>query len=114
MRIKQTIITSILVVLLLLGPPLLSGAAKRARQPVRIGVLAYRGADIAVKMWGPTADYLSRTIPSCSFSIVPLGFHEINAVVGRGDVDFVLANSSIYVELEALYGTNRIATMQNL
>lgn len=83
-----------------------------ALQPVRIGVLAHRGAEIALKMWGPTADYLSANIPQHSFAIVPLGFREIAPAVARGEVDFVLANSSIYVELEASYGVNRIATME--
>lgn len=88
--------------------------ADAAKEQVKIGVLAHRGAETALKMWTPTADYLTRNIPHRSFSIVPLDFHEIGPAVGRGAVDFVIANSSIYVELEALYGVNRIATMMNL
>ena len=87
--------------------------AEAADQQVKIGVLAHRGAETALKMWTPTADYLTKHIPRYSFSIVPLGFHEIGQAVARGDTDFVLANSSIYVELEARYGVNRIATLRN-
>jgi PAS domain S-box-containing protein len=87
--------------------------ADAAGQQVKIGVLAHRGADTALKMWGPTADYLTRSIPHYTFSIVPLSFHDVGPAVGRGDVDFVLANSSIYVELETRYSVNRIATLQN-
>jgi PAS domain S-box-containing protein len=87
--------------------------AAPALQPVKIGVLAHRGAATALKMWSPTADYLTSNIPQHSFVIVPLGFQEIVPAVARGEVDFVLANSFFYVELEARHGANRIATLRN-
>ena len=80
---------------------------------VRIGVLAYRGNEAALKMWSPTADYLTALIPGYSFVVVPLGFHEIGPSVKNNAVDFVLANTAIYVELEALYGITRLATLKN-
>ncbi|RKX27352.1 MAG: hypothetical protein DRP45_01305, partial [Candidatus Zixiibacteriota bacterium] len=43
-----------------------------------------------------------------------LGFDEVNPTVERGEVDFILANPSIYVELEYSYGASRIATLNNL
>jgi len=39
---------------------------------VRIGVLAFRGVDMAREMWTPTAHYLSRQLPDYAFQIVPL------------------------------------------
>lgn len=81
--------------------------------PVKIGVLAKRGVDRCLEKWGPTAEYLTTQIPDQSFIIVPLDFDEICPVVERGEVDFVLANSSFYVELEARYGANRLATLKN-
>ena len=81
---------------------------------VKIGVLAYRGHNEAIKMWAPTADYLSRKIPRYSFITVPLDFHEIGPAVEKGLVDFVLTNTSMYVELEALYGVSCIATLKNV
>jgi len=84
----SSLFAGILCIILLPGLCLVSHAAD-SRHQVKIGVLAYRGADTVIKMWTPTADYLSRTIPSYSFSIAPLNFHEINAAVGRGEVDFV-------------------------
>jgi len=80
---------------------------------VRIGVLAKRGVQVAVSQWQPTADYLSAQIPEHRFSIVPLDFDEIYSSVETGDVDFVLANSGFYVELEARYGASPIATLKN-
>lgn len=88
-------------------------AAETTLQPVKIGVLAHRGPATALTMWSPTVDYLASNIPQHSFAIVPLDFHEIGPAVARGEVDFVLANSSIYVELEARHGVNRIATLRN-
>ena len=80
---------------------------------VRIGVLAHRGYDETVKIWSPTAAYLAARIPRYSFEIVPLDFQQIGPVVKEGAVDFVLANTSIYVELEAAYGVTRISTLKN-
>lgn len=80
---------------------------------VRIGVLALRGPEIAMQMWGPTADYLQRRLPAHTFTIVPLGFDEIQLAVRQRRIEFVLANPSYYVELEALYGISPVVTMRN-
>lgn len=82
-------------------------------QEVRIGLLAKRGSAIDVQLWTATADYLSNHLPGYQFHIVPLDFTEIHDAVREGYVDFVLANSAFYVELEKLYGVNRIATLIN-
>jgi signal transduction histidine kinase/CheY-like chemotaxis protein len=82
--------------------------------PQKIGVLAIRGKDQCLKSWTLTAEYLSSQIPGHSFSIVPLSHNEINSSVERGEVDFILTNSSSYVELEYLFGANRIATLKEM
>lgn len=79
----------------------------------RIGVLAFRGVDLAYTMWSPTAKYLSEAIPETSFSIVPLTLDNIRQAVKSHDVDFILTNSASYAELEANYGITRIATLRN-
>ncbi|MCK4462038.1 MAG: PhnD/SsuA/transferrin family substrate-binding protein [candidate division Zixibacteria bacterium] len=81
---------------------------------VKIGVLAKRGVEKCQERWGPTADYLTENIPGYSFTIVPLTYDEVYPCVERGEVDFILANSSFYVELENYYGSSRIATLKNL
>ena len=83
-------------------------------QTVKIGVLAKRGVERCQAKWSPTAEYLTSKIQRHSFSIVPLDFDEIHPAVEKGEVDFVLANSSFYVRLEHLFGTSRIATLNNL
>lgn len=92
-------------------------AAAQSQSPergIRIGVLANRGVEHCLEQWSPTAAYLSAEIDGYSFKIVPLDFKEINQVVERGEVDFIFVNPANYVELEALYGVSRIATMENL
>lgn len=84
------------------------------QEKIKIGVLAYRGKDEALKRWGPTAEYLTSRLPGYSFTAVPLDFDEIGPAVGRGDVDYVIANPAIYVELEAKYGVTRMATLKTL
>lgn len=80
---------------------------------VRIGVLAKRGPQRCMEKWTPTAEYLTSEIPSCRFTIVPLGFDEIHTAVEHKEVEFILANPSLYVEMEILYGADRIATLKN-
>ena len=81
---------------------------------VKIGVLAKRGSLRCIENWYSTAEYLTAKIPDKIFMIEPLDFEQIYSAVENGKVDFVLANPSIYVELESLYGVNRIATLKNL
>lgn len=80
---------------------------------VKIGVLAHKGYDHCLQSWTPTADFLTAEISDTEFKIVPLKFEEINPSVQDGKVDFIIANSSIYVELEMKYWVTAIATMQN-
>ena len=81
---------------------------------IKIAVLALRGDAEALKTWGATAVYLNQAIPGYTFTIVPYDFNTIAAAAQNGEYDFVIANSSIYVELEARYGATCIATLQGL
>ena len=80
---------------------------------VKIGVLAIRGHELCIQKWSPTAEYLSARIPDKTFVIKLLDYDQIYSSVEKGEVDFILANSSFYVELEHWYGANRIATFKN-
>lgn len=93
---------------------LLFSSTYAQNKQVRIGVLALRGAEESMQRWSPTADYLTDQIPGYTFVIVPLDFEQIFEAVKDGSVDFALENSSIYVELEYLYGIDRIATLNAL
>ncbi|MCK4628847.1 MAG: PhnD/SsuA/transferrin family substrate-binding protein, partial [Sedimentisphaerales bacterium] len=67
-----------------------------------------------LEKWQPTAEYLSRQIPGSSFTVVPLAFEQIAPTVKDSRIDFLLTNSSIYVEMEIHYGARRIATLKNI
>ncbi|MDX9766630.1 MAG: PhnD/SsuA/transferrin family substrate-binding protein [Ectothiorhodospiraceae bacterium] len=84
-----------------------------ADDEVRIGVLAKRGTEQAVDAWQATADYLNDRIPDRRFVIVPLDFRQPFVQVAEAGVDFVLANSFFYTEMEARYGARRLVTLLN-
>jgi signal transduction histidine kinase/DNA-binding response OmpR family regulator len=81
---------------------------------VRIGVLAHRGTEQCLKQWSPTAAYLTEKIPEHLFEIIPLDFEQIFEAAEKQQVDFLLANSSIYSELAIKYSAQRLCTMNNL
>lgn len=76
-------------------------------------MLANSGPEKCLRMWTPTAKYLSQKLPDHSFRIVPLSFDHISTAVRNEEVDFVLANPVIYMELDAKYGISRIATLKS-
>ncbi|KDE39002.1 diguanylate cyclase/phosphodiesterase (GGDEF & EAL domains) with PAS/PAC sensor(s) [Nitrincola lacisaponensis] len=78
---------------------------------VRIGVLSLRGDDKAMATWQGMLDHLNQQLPEHEFQLVPLGFDQINLAIRQRNVDFIIANSSIFVYLEKLYGANAIATL---
>jgi len=90
-----------------------AGMALATDDPVKIGILAKRGPEQCLEKWSPTAKYLSANIPGTSFVIIPLDHEKVYPSIERGEIDFILANSSFYVELEHRFRANRIATLKN-
>jgi signal transduction histidine kinase len=84
-----------------------------AKQDIKIGVLAYRGIEQCHNEWNSTADYLTAVIPEHVFKIIPLSFDKVNTAVTNREIDFIITNSSNYVELEQKYFCSRIATLVN-
>lgn len=100
--------------LILLGLTVaLADIAHATDRLVRIGVLAHRGKEEALKSWTATAQYLSRAVPGNNFVIVPLNNDDIGPAVEYRDVEFVLTNPGSYAELEAGYNITRIATLKS-
>jgi len=79
---------------------------------VKIGVLAKRGAPKCMQKWGALGKYLSDQMGT-QVSIVPLKFEAVEPAVTGGKVDFVLANSAFYVELEKKYDVKAVSTLVN-
>lgn len=102
--------------LLLLSWPQLASAepiGPPEHQDINIGVLAVRGEAKTMKMWSPTAKYLTDSIPGYVFHIIPLNNDNMADAVSRKTVDFVLSNPASYASLEATHGVSRIVTLKN-
>jgi len=78
----------------------------------KIGVLAKRGAPKCMKQWGATAAYLTEKLGT-KFTIIPLKFVAIEPAIKSGKIDFLLANSAFFVEMEKKYSISPIATLIN-
>ena len=87
--------------------------AEGAKKEVSIVVLAIRGIPKAIKMWTPTANYLSNAIPGYTFKIQPVSIDSIEENIASNKADFVLTNPALYAQLESKYGISRIATLRN-
>lgn len=81
---------------------------------ISIGVLANQGSDDVYDRWNETANYLNNNIDDHTFEIVALSFEEISTAVENETVDFVLVNSSVYVDLVVNNGVSGIVTMKNI
>ena len=79
---------------------------------LKIGVLAKRGEQITVDRWTETASYLSEKLSNQKFSIVPLGFDEIDQAVDRHQIDFLLTNPGMFVDLSFNYELFALATLK--
>lgn len=83
-----------------------------SKADITIGVLAKRGAAAAVKKWGPMGQYLTEQIGE-KVIIMPLKFTAIEPMVKDGKIDFLLANSAFFVEMEKKYNARAVATLIN-
>lgn len=100
------------LVTVLLGLMLIAVFTGVAHAEIKIGVLAKRGASKAMMKWKATGDYLATKLGE-PVVIIPLKFTAIEPMVKAGKIDFLLANSAFYVEMEKLYGVKAVATLIN-
>lgn len=81
---------------------------------IRIGIRANRGAELALKRWQATADYLNKKIPGYRFVLVPFEINSLlNQAVSRDEFHFVLTNPASHVEQNIRYGVTPLATLVN-
>ncbi|WP_455203515.1 PhnD/SsuA/transferrin family substrate-binding protein [Kaarinaea lacus] len=81
---------------------------------IKIGLRAHRGAEVAMKRWQPTADYLNEKIPDHTFVLVPFEINSLlNQAVSRNEFHFVLTNPASFVEYKIRYGASPVATLIN-
>ncbi len=78
---------------------------------IRIGILAFQGADRAERRWDSTVHHLAASLPDQSIHTQTFDLDGLTQAVRRGQVDFILTNPGQYVELESAFGVTRIATL---
>jgi phosphate/phosphite/phosphonate ABC transporter binding protein len=98
----------------MMGLALLASAmfVAAAQAEIKIGILALRGAPKVMEEWSATGEYLTDKMGE-KVTIMPLEFAAIEPMLKDGKVDFLLANSAFYVEMEKLYGAKPVAMQVN-
>ena len=86
--------------------------AAEKKQLIKIGVLAHRGHEDALKRWSLTAEYLTKAIKGYEFIIKPKSLSGMREATENNLVEFVLTNPGNYVDIEANFGATRIATLK--
>lgn len=97
--------------LLLLTSLLASADAEEVHQ---VAVRAHSGVEAGIKQWGPTIDYLSKSIPGHRFEIMP--YTHIDQQIDdarQNKFQFFLTNPSIYIEINHLAGAHALLTLIN-
>lgn len=109
----------ILIAAALLGASVLAEAVQPASPgggadgsgSVRIGVLAFQGAEAASVEWSPVLRRLRAALPELRFDLAPLDHEGLDKAAAAGEVDLVITNPGHYVELESEVGASRILTL---
>ncbi|MER2605796.1 MAG: PhnD/SsuA/transferrin family substrate-binding protein [Siculibacillus sp.] len=81
---------------------------------VRIGVLAYRGAEEAEKNWETTFRHLGRALPHLRFEMVTGSTAFLTAAVAGHRLDFLVTNPGHFLELAVDYSVTALATEQDM
>lgn len=92
---------------------LFPAARSQAGPPVRIGVLAFLGSEVALSVWSPVVAHLEAALPERRFTLAYYDIAGLREAVRQQEVDFVITNSGQYVALEAEFGVSRIATLDS-
>ncbi|WP_238103674.1 sensor histidine kinase [Shewanella sp.] len=79
----------------------------------RVAVLANYGVAKSKQRWQPLMDYLTSTVPSASFEVVPLDFVQMNEQLMNGQVQFVVTNPGHYFNMSDDFPISWLATMKS-
>lgn len=85
----------------------------QAAPPVRIGVLAFLGTEVALSAWSPLVTHLEAALPERRFVLAHYNVAGLRQAVQRQAVDFIITNSGQYAALESEFGVSRIATLES-
>ncbi len=82
-----------------------------AAQPLRIGVLAYRGAGLTLGRWQALPACLNAIVPGLHFRLVPMTLENAADLLMRQKVDFLITNPGHYVMLSRRFPLSAMATL---
>ena len=88
-----------------------SSSASAGVVTVRIGILAYQGAERAGRDFYPTINYLNRSLPGYQFAALPMNQAALNKAIHEQAIDFVITNPGHYVDLESARSVIQLATL---
>lgn len=88
------------------------GSLQPGPPQLRLGILAYMGAEEAEVEWRGLQQYLQTALPQYRVEVSFSDLSGLRAGVAEGRLEFVLTNPGQYVELEAEHGLGRIATLE--
>lgn len=91
-----------------------AGVGAEEPRTVRVGVLAYRGAEQAGGAWKATFAQLSEALPDLRFEMVAGSTAFLTAAVASQRLDFLITNPGHYLELSIDYAATAIATEQDM
>lgn len=77
----------------------------------KIGVLSFNNKELTLTKYEQTAKYLSNTVESSYFEIIPMDYEELDIAIQNQEIDFVFTNSGHYVIHEKNSNIFRIATI---
>lgn len=80
---------------------------------IRIGVLAYKGADAVRQDWSYVTRHLQASIPGVRFVLADYDQAGLTRAVHTQAIDFAITSSGHYVALEHSDGASRIATLES-
>ncbi|MFZ4876094.1 sensor histidine kinase [Janthinobacterium sp. Mn2066] len=80
---------------------------------IRIGVLAYKGADAVRQDWSYVTRHLQASIPGVRFVLADYDQAGLTRAVHAQAIDFAITSSGHYVALEHSDGASRIATLES-
>ncbi|KVW96836.1 histidine kinase [Thiobacillus denitrificans] len=95
---------------MLARPP---AAHAQAAPPVRIGVLAFLGVEVALSTWSPLVAHIEASLPARRVVLTYYDVAGLRQAVQQQALDFVITNSGQYAALESEFGVSRIATLES-
>lgn len=107
---KNRAVLRTILLSLLAGAAVLAAPWVRA-ETVRLALLAPDGQSDMLRSWDALEDYLRAALPEYRVTVQNVPHAALHDAVARKEVDFFVANSGFFVEVEAAHGATPLATL---